>query len=335
MSYVRSATLRGFREVVTGLGGNPEAYRLQAGLPANCLDQDDVPIDPYTAAGMVELAATELDCPDFGLQIARRQSLSVLGPLAVALTNSRTLGDAVTLLTRYLGVHSQAVSLTLGQDPRSSPNTVALYYRPAGAGGPVHTVDMGLGFAHRVITQICQRSYGLRSVELPYTPIAPVEVYSEFYDAPVRINQPHKAAILRLPASFAERALPKGDDEIYQLSMAYLARRAASRGDDIVSRVRTPVMDSLGTAPVSLEVVGRLLLTHPRTLQRQLAAAGTSFGEVVDTARREKALRLLLGTDLAVGDIGAMIGFDSQPSFTRAARRWWNATPSQMRSRAR
>jgi AraC-like DNA-binding protein len=334
VAYVRSATLRGFREVVAGLGGDPEAYRIQAGLPAGCLDQDDITVAPESAAALVETAASDLNCHDLGLRIAAKQSLSVLGPLAVALTNSRTLGDALDCLTRYMCVHSQAVTLTLGEDPLAKAGTVALYYRPANEHGPVQTTDLGLGFAHRVLNQISGGSYGLRSVELPYVPPGPLEVHREFFGAPVHVGRPLRAAILRFPPEVARRELRQGDDTIYQLAMAYLARRAADRGEDLVSRVRVPVLDSLGTTPPTLESVARLLLVHPRTLQRQLADAGTSFGEIVDDARREKALRLLLGTDLPVGHVSAMVGFDFQPSLTRAARRWWGETPRQIRAKA-
>ena len=48
-----------------------------------------------------------------------------------------------------------------------------------------------------------------------------------------------------------------------------------------------------------------------------------------------KSLRLLVGTELPIGQIAAMIGMNKQASFTRAARRWWQATPSQMRQRRR
>ena len=334
VTYVRSATLRGFREVVAGLGGNPETYRIQAGLPAGCLDQDDITVAPESAAVMIETAATDLDCLDFGLRVAAKQSLSVLGPLAVALTNSRTLGDALDCLTRYMCVHSQAVPLTLGEDPRSRAGTVALYYRPVNEHGPVQTTDMGLGFAHRVLNQVSGGSYGLRSVELPYVPPGPLETYRDFFGAPVHVGRPLRSAVLRFPPEVARRELRQGDDTIYQLAIAYLARRAADRGEDVVSRVRVPVLDSLGTTPPSLDGVARLLLIHPRTLQRQLSEAGTSFGEIVDDARREKALRLLLGTDLPVGHVSAMVGFDHQPSFTRAAHRWWGETPSRMRAKA-
>jgi AraC-like DNA-binding protein len=141
--------------------------------------------------------------------------------------------------------------------------------------------------------------------------------------------------MLRLAGDVLEQPLRGVDDTIHQLALAYLARRSSRRGQDVVSRVRTAVQESLGTGSTELEAVARLLLRHPRTLQRHLAAAGSSFDQIIDEERRTKALRLLVGTDLPVGQIAAMIGMNEASSFTRAARRWWDATPSQARQRRR
>jgi transcriptional regulator GlxA family with amidase domain len=44
---------------------------------------------------------------------------------------------------------------------------------------------------------------------------------------------------------------------------------------------------------------------------------------------------LVTTTDLPFGQITHMCGFREQASFTRAARRWWGASPRQLRSRQR
>lgn len=139
------------------------------------------------------------------------------------------------------------------------------------------------------------------------------------------------AAILRLPASLPSRRLDGVNETIRQLAVAFLAEQSSSTEHDIVSKVRIAVRESLGTGSVELTAIARLVFVHPRTLQRQLAAAGMPFAEVVDDARRVAALRLLMGTELSLGQISAMVGFVEQPSFTRAARRWWGVPPSKMR----
>lgn len=195
MTVVRSATLRGFREVVGGLGADPVAYALRFGLPPQCLDEDDVLIEAPVASAMLELAAAELDCPDLGLRLAAVQSLSVLGPLAVAVTNAPTIGDALDCLTRYISVHSRMVTLTTEPDPRGDPDTVAVVYRPAGRSGPIQAADLGIGFTHRLITLLNRGPYRLRGVELPYTPTAPAPAHRDFFGATVRTRRRSGAAL--------------------------------------------------------------------------------------------------------------------------------------------
>jgi AraC-like DNA-binding protein len=70
---------------------------------------------------------------------------------------------------------------------------------------------------------------------------------------------------------------------------------------------------------------------HPRTLQRRLAAEGTTFEAIVDSARRSAALRLLTQTDVPMSQVALMVELAGPPSLTRACRRWFGRTPTQVR----
>lgn len=93
--------------------------------------------------------------------------------------------------------------------------------------------------------------------------------------------------------------------------------------------------ESLGTRPIETHAIATLLAMHPRTLQRRLEAEGTTFGAVVDDVRRHAAGRLLATTDLPIGQVAHMVGFAEQSALSRAARRWWDATPRQVRRSGR
>jgi AraC-like DNA-binding protein len=77
--------------------------------------------------------------------------------------------------------------------------------------------------------------------------------------------------------------------------------------------------------------VAHLFSVHPRTLQRQLAAEGTTFEEVLDGVRREEARRYLTTTDLPLGQVAALVAFSEQSSLSHACRRWFDATPRALR----
>ncbi|WP_054812038.1 AraC family transcriptional regulator [Nocardia arizonensis] len=331
MSHIRSACLRGFRTVVAELGGDADDLALSVGLAPESLDTDDDLLPGLAAAALLEVASERLRCPNLGLRIAARQSVSVLGTLAVAITNSPTMGDALECLSRYLFVHGRFLTLSFGDDPQHRPGVIGLYYGPATEAGPVQAVDLGIGFIHRVITYLDNGPYGLRGMHLPYESPVSARDYAAFFGAPVRTRQPRRAAVLRLPAELPDRELAGVDDTIRQLAIAFLAEQSANRGGDIVSRTRTAIRESLGTGTVELVGISRLLMMHPRSLQRHLNEAGVTFGQLLDDTRRESALRLLLGTDLPLGHIAGIVGFVEQPSFSRAARRWWGIAPSEVR----
>ncbi|WP_067701720.1 AraC family transcriptional regulator [Nocardia jejuensis] len=331
MSVIRSAGLRGFRATVSELGGDAEELVTACGLPVAALDTDDLLVPDQAVGAALELAAHRLDCPDLGLRMARRQELDMLGPLALAIRNSPTLAGVLECTSRYLFVHARSLSLTMGPDPYGDRGVVALRYGVSAPGlpTPVQGTDVGLAFVHRAIQRLAEERYGLRSVELPYRPAAPIQVYEEFFGAPVRIERP--VALLRVPSSLANRSLSGGDENLHRLAMAFLAEQSGSEAGAIAPRVRTTLQKLLGTAAPEIGAVARLLTVHPRTLQRRLAAEGTTFAAVLDEVRRTEARRYLTTTDMPMSQVASLIGLSEQSTFTRCAQRWWGATPSAVR----
>lgn len=329
MSLIRSAGLRGFRTAVAELGGSAETYARQAALPVAALDTDDLLVPDAAVATAMNLAARDLDCPDLGLRVARRQDLGMLGALALAIRNAATVADALECATRYLFLHAPSVSLTLEPDPHGVPGIAALRYDlPLYGPAAVQCVDLGLGFVHRAI-EFLIGPYGLRTVELPHTAPAAPAVYEEFFGVPVRLGRP--AALLRLPAALAGLPMPHGDDRLHDLALAYLAGQAPQPQSDLVTQVRAAVRQSLGTVHPDIDAVAGLLNLHPRTLQRRLSREGTGFAAVLDEERRHAAHRYLVGTDMPLSQVAALVGLSEQSALTRCCHRWWQAAPSTVR----
>ncbi|WP_067834203.1 AraC family transcriptional regulator [Nocardia lijiangensis] len=331
MSHLRSATLRGFRSVVAELGGDADALARSVGLSPDVLDTDDDLVPRGRAAALLEVAAEQLDCPNLGLRVAGRQSVSMLGPLAVAMTNSPTIGNALECLSRYLSVYGRFLTLEFGEDPENRPGVVGLYYGPATASGSTQAVDLGIGFIHRAITYLNGGPYGLRGIHLPYRSPVSREDYDAFFGTKVHTGRPHPAAVLRLPAQLPAQELSGVNDTLRQLAVAFLDEQTPETDKDVVARTRTAIRESLGTGTIELAGIARLLYMHPRTLQRRLEDADVAFGRLLDDTRRDVALRLLVGTDLPLGHIAGMVGFQERPSFSRAARRWWGLPPGEVR----
>ncbi|QHE66894.1 AraC family transcriptional regulator [Rhodococcus sp. WAY2] len=332
MSTIRSAALRGFRATVAELGGDADELARLAGLPPVALDSDDMLVADLAVVRILESAARVLDCPDLGLRVAARQDLGMLGPLALAIRNAPTVADAIECTSRYLFLHARGMSIAMEADPNGARGVLALRYEVSPDGLPVSVqgVDLGLGFVHRTIESLMGGRYGLRSVDLPYRPAAPIDRYEKFFGAPVRIARP--AALLRVPRSITTHPLLGADEALMRLALTFLARQAPSHpAPGTATQVQAAVLQSLGTTPPEIGVVARLLAMHPRTLQRRLAAEGTSFAAILDEVRRKQTRRYLTTTDMPMSQIAALVGLTEQSTLTRCCRRWWNATPREVR----
>lgn len=338
MSVIRSAGLRGFRAEVESLGGDADDLARRAGLAPAALDADDVLVPDTAMAGVLELAAAELRRPDLGLRVAARQDLSLLGPLALAIENSPTVADALECTSRYLFVHAPAMRISAEPDPDGAPGVEALRYdvAPPGIAPPRQGTDLSLGSLHRSIRALVGGTYGLRSVDLPYAPLAPAAVYEEFFGVRVRFERP--AARLRLPSSLGSLPLAGRDETVRRLALDFLSRQTPADGQagdrPFTHQVQGAVRQLLDSSAPDVAAVARLFGLHPRTLQRRLAVEGSTFAEVLDEARRHAARRLLVETELPLAQVARSLGFAEPAVLTRACRRWFGAPPSRVRSQA-
>jgi AraC-like DNA-binding protein len=106
--------------------------------------------------------------------------------------------------------------------------------------------------------------------------------------------------------------------------------RARTLADD----VRLALSDIICGGRPAVGKVAKSLGMSARTMQRRLGELGTTYQDVLDDIRRRSARQLLANTDLGVGEVAFLLGFEEVNSFTRAFLAWENTTPAKWRERA-
>lgn len=330
---IRAASLRGFGPLVRELGGNADLMLRRFGIEPDTLARDDglVPITAHDR--MLDAVAADLGCADFGLRLAERQDLSILGPLAVAIEASNTVAAALDCASRFLFVHSPALQISVEPDPRGARGVVALTYRKdllESSYSPQAT-ELGLGLFHRVALLLVGTSNGLRSVELPHAPRSPLQRYLDFFGADVKFGGP--TAALRVERALLDYRFADSDRTVRRLAIEHLAHQHPDPRATHAARTRRAIAELVTTGAPDLIQVARLLELHPRTLQRRLAAERATFEVILDQVRRDAAHRYLTTTDLPLGQVAALTGFSEQSSLSHAVRRWYQLSPRELRRR--
>lgn len=80
---------------------------------------------------------------------------------------------------------------------------------------------------------------------------------------------------------------------------------------------------------VSLEVASSTLFMSKQTLARRLQCEGTSFSEIVDHARKVKAIKAMRERVYSFAEISYSLGFRDSSSFYKAFRRWFGVSPGE------
>lgn len=102
---------------------------------------------------------------------------------------------------------------------------------------------------------------------------------------------------------------------------------------ELVADLRRVLRTELLRDSCSAAEIARLFSMHRRTLSRHLRSQGLAFRQVANEVRFGIACELLENTDMALGQIAAMLRYSEPSAFTRAFRRWCGQTPSAWRAR--
>lgn len=331
---VRASGLRGYGALMRQLKADPADMLRRYRIAPELLEDDDALLPLRSAVHMLEASAVATSCPDFGLRLAYSQDISVLGPLAIAMQNAPTVASAMDYASRYLFVHSPGLVLTVQGDSAVVPGSAELRFEIPLARQPVQrqTMDLCLGDVHRMLQLLAGDRYLLHAVTLPHTPIAPLAAYRRFFGAPVRVAQSH--AGLHIARSTLEASLSTVNDALRQIAVDYLSLHFRDPGQTISSRVRQAFRRTLGTTRGKKADIAELLGMHPRTLQRHLAVEHTSFEAIREEVRKETALRYLSETRVPLTQLAGMLGLSEQSALARSCKRWFGASPSQLRRQA-
>ena len=99
--------------------------------------------------------------------------------------------------------------------------------------------------------------------------------------------------------------------------------------------VRRALASRVGSGDTRIQTIARTLAMSARSLQRHLTAAGVSYQQLLDQARKDAAERYLTDSPLSIGEVAYLLGYSEPAAFNRAFRRWHKETPQAFRQRQR
>lgn len=328
---VPADTLRQFAAFTTSLDGDAAALLAQAGLDPVRLDKRDGVLSLRTVAGLLNAAASGLQCPDFGMRLGDFQRGAKAGNLfELVMLNAPTVGEALEWCAAHVQTYSGAVSVSL--DPMPQRGRCFLRYEilvPARADQRQALELMLLRMFHIVVD-----SSGGRvtpdEVWFCHQPAADPARYRQRFGNAVRFGEQTSGFFIDEAALALPTANP--DPQIHEIATFFVENRFPALVLPTTTRVRALVARLLDKAEeCTCDDIASRLGVHRRTLQRRLQEEGTCFETIKDEVRREVALHCLGEAGVPLSRVAEMLGYAEVSALSRSCNRWFQASPRQLR----
>jgi AraC-like DNA-binding protein len=265
----------------------------------------------------------------FGLQAARCWHPANLGVLGYAWLSSSTLRTGLLRLARYYRLIGER-GVTEIEETRQGIKVRFWAKRGNPAEVPVAAIMVDIAMA--VLLDMCRMNAGssLCPITLRRGLPDPADPYERFFGCPVQFGATENAFILT--AAQADRLLPSSNKQLAAVFDQMLAEELARLDkSDVTARCKASVLECLTSGEASAEDTAKQLHMSPRTLQRKLALANTTYQQLVEDTRKDLALRYIDDPHRSISDITFSLGYSQQSAFTRAFKRWTGMTPSEYR----
>jgi AraC-like DNA-binding protein len=289
----------------------------------------DTPIACAAAAGMLEYCSEALADPLFGVSLAAVQTPDVFGSVAALARAAPTVRKGLQVLVDYLPVlHSpeggvQVLEGAATVEVRWSCNGELNVIPQANAHGFVLML--------KTLRMLAPDHFHPLALRIGF------ELHADGLQAlQERAGRPVDRAggnAIVLARDVLDRPVPTCDALLFDLLGGYLARVREAAQPTLKAQVEAVVRGALRTGGCSVERCAARLGVSARTLQKQLAAEGMTFAQIVEAERIGLAMQALRSRQDTLDEVALSLGYSDQTCFGRAFKRWTGLTPQAFRER--
>lgn len=272
------------------------------------------------------------------LALKHGQSMGVMqcGLLGQVMQSSETLYEALHVLARYPSLFSWQMQLKLQQHVASNKAVYQLLMVPCPSDECTNVFEVESTFAtfKRMVEELSQRQVAVAHLTVKHRMADDVKQHFKIYFDCTVVDQSNENA-LYFPKDVLAYTLPYGDTKVKALLLAQCAY--ALRELTRLSGFHTQVVAYFAVCDQlpSIEQCATYFCLSSRTLRRRLAAAGTSYQQLLDQHRYQQAQHYLLEPTRSVESVAYTLGFRDARSLRAAFKRWSGESIQTYRSRYR
>lgn len=284
----------------------------------------------------LEAAAGALGDATLGLSLGTAADPGRLGATGLALAGGPTLAHGLAAHAAHMPAMQSEVLLGLRLDGRSA----ILRHRLTGERDDASWVlyEGAAAFYLGMLRTALGPDWSPEHVSFPHACRSRRGAYEAHFGCPVRFGDQDEArmvfsaAWLEHPVGPRRGASPAPYTAEFEQHATGWTESRSDEAAALCAVLGRMISAALPQGSINLAGAARTLGFAPRTLQRTLAADGTSFDALLDSIRHDLATDRLRQGQAPVTEIAMSLGYSDTAHFIRAFRRWEGSSPAAWRA---
>lgn len=270
------------------------------------------------AARLLKTCAERTFCPCFGLLVGQRADAESLGSVGLLLRNAPDVATALNELVTNLDLHDRGAACYLTISGNDAILGYEVYVPKVAGTDQVSDCAMAIGW--NIMRTLCGPAWLPSEVRLRHENPLDIEPFRHFFNAPLRFNAEHSSLVF--PTSWLAQPVELADQYLRQIFLSRIQEMRAYADLGFVEQAHKKLVVLLGQQRCTSEQLAEQFAMHPRTMNRRLKDAGTSFRKLHGEACHEMACQLLRDTRRSLPTIAALLGYSDDTAFSRAFSKW-------------
>ena len=324
---IRIAPLAVVPDLLREFGVAPGPFLKAFGLSEAFFRQPDNPIAFQLMGRLLKACARQTGCPHFGLLVGQHGNAATLGAPGFLIRNAPDVVTALNEAISSLFVHDRGAVPFIEVGDKTTVLGYAIHQ--SGVEGADQIGDGALAVIWNIMRGLCGSAWRPLEVRFRHDRPADVGAYRCFFQAPLRFNAAHNAVVFS--TAWLGKPVQLADPLLRQQFLQHIAEMRQYSDLEFRDRVYQALMLLLGARRCTLDDLAGHFSLHPRTLNRRLSDAGTSFRALHNEALHQTARQLLCDTGASIEGIAAMLGYSDASAFNRAFSQWEGVPPARWR----
>lgn len=314
-------------------GADYEQLLHMSGLDYDYLCLEESRVAPTVYNRLIEHSVRVTNDELFGLHAGEYLNLAAAGLIGQISQTSSTVKEALEYCCEFAALGCQALPMRLhktneGYRLEIIPNSTWEADSPVAAR---QTLEGTLAFSLREFHLLTVQKYYPLEVGFKYSKGKSHEEFDRLFKCPIKYDQ--SESYMLYSTDLVETKIITSDYNLLRILVGHAEEKLQimSKETSFDSAVRRAVVNLSEPNFPTIETVANNMNMSVRSLQRKLHEESRTFKQVIESLRKEMAIKYLDQNELNVQEVSDLLGYSDVSSFSRSFKKWTTVTPSAYR----